>query len=396
MRYLFCGSFCQMDEEEQLLKWSKSGLQSSIINFQRNMLQGLKDVLVAGDSLDIINYYPMGSYGRFSTIRYLKGEKKKGYRRLRLINLPLIKQVYYNLQASYYIRQWVRRYRNEEKVILMYDLLTPYLKTLSSIKQKKLTRCTIVADLPNEFGYKKNDQGLMAIMKKHIGQRSLDQVKKLDRFGLLTKEMSNVLGIPEDKYVVIEGFSDASRPFAELKQKEKKIILYSGVVSKAYQLDVLVEAFKMIKDLSTELWICGYGDYVWELKKECEKHDNIKYMGTLKTDEVALVQSKSTILINPRQNKGEYTKYSFPSKIIEYLSTARPVIAYKLDGIPNDYYNYIIAPKDNSVEELYQTILKISNMPFEEQKQLGINGRRFVLNRNNPYAQITKLLNSNK
>ena len=38
--------------------------------------------------------------------------------------------------------------------------------------------------------------------------------------------------------------------------------------------------------------------------------------------------------VNPRQNNEEFTKYSFPSKTMEYLASGVPVVAYKLDGIP--------------------------------------------------------------
>lgn len=391
MRYLFCGSFCQSEEEKQLMKWSKCGLQSSIINFQRNMLQGVRDSMTPQDTLDIINYYPLGTYKHYSSIWLLSGESKKGYRRLDLLNIPLLKQIFYNLQAAHYIRQWVNKYKEEEKTILMYDLLTPYLKALSRIKSNKLTKCSIVADLPNEFGYQKGDKGIKAKVKQHIGRRSLKQLSKLDRYGLLTRQMSEVLMIPKDKFVVIEGFSNASRTFSEMEKKDKIIILYSGVVSKTYQLDVLVNAFKMIDSKDMELWICGSGNYVRKLKEEIGMDKRIKYWGSLPTEEVARLQSESSILINPRQNKGEYTKYSFPSKIIEYLSAARPVIAYKLDGIPDEYYEFIISPQNDTPEELCNTILSVTRMPFEKRKKLGLEGRNFVINRTNPCDQITKL-----
>ena len=392
MRYLFCGSFCVPEDEDKLLAWSKCGLQFSIINFQRNMLQGLKENMSSEDTLDIINYYPLGAYGRFSSLLFLSGERDKNYQRLSLLNIPIIKQLFYNIQAWYYINRWVKTYKDEEKCILMYDLLTPYLKVLSSLPSINLKTISIVADLPNEYGYYKSEKGLKARIKEYIGRRSLIQIGNLDRLGLLTRQMSEVLKLRKDQYVVIEGFSNGLRPFCELSKSDQTIVLQTGVVSKTYQLDTLIEAFGRIHDSSFELWICGNGNYVEELLVKSKKDRRIKYLGNLPASRIAEIQSRATILINPRQNIGAYTKYSFPSKIIEYLSTARPVIGYRLDGIPDEYYDYIRTPNNNSIDELANTIVAVSQMPYSQLKQLGIEGRKFVIKRCNPREQISKLL----
>lgn len=47
-----------------------------------------------------------------------------------------------------------------------------------------------------------------------------------------------------------------------------------------------------------------------------------------------MISKNADVLVNPRQNDDEYTKYSFPSKNIEYLMTGNAVMAYMLDGIP--------------------------------------------------------------
>lgn len=39
---------------------------------------------------------------------------------------------------------------------------------------------------------------------------------------------------------------------------------------------------------------------------------------------VLKAQSESEILVNPRNDNNEFTKYSFPSKVIEYLGSGTP------------------------------------------------------------------------
>ena len=45
--------------------------------------------------------------------------------------------------------------------------------------------------------------------------------------------------------------------------------------------------------------------------------------------------------MNPRSADAEYTKYSFPSKTIEYLATGVPVVMNRLPGIPEEYEYFV-------------------------------------------------------
>ena len=65
-------------------------------------------------------------------------------------------------------------------------------------------------------------------------------------------------------------------------------------------------------------------------------------MGQVSLNEARALQKTADVLVNPRLNEGEYTKYSFPSKTMEYLSTGRPVVCYKLDGIPDEYDKHLM------------------------------------------------------
>lgn len=391
MKYLLLLSSCSKEEEDFLLSKSRVGLQNSIICFQRNMYEGLLSTVGDTESVDLINIYPIGTYPQYKSF-FIKGNKRKGSITLSTINLPIIKQLYLLFQANKFIKKWVKSNDNSQKIIIMYDLLYPYLKVLSTIESKNLITCSIVADLPNEFGYNKKERGLKAYIKRRLGSESLTLVSKLNCLGLLTRQMLKPLNISEKRTVIIEGFSNENRFYTLLPNSSKKIILYTGLISEEYGIDILLESFSLIEDDLYELWICGMGNAVQKIVEYSALDSRIKYLGYRTQEEIVDLQSQASILINPRQNVGEYTKYSFPSKIIEYLSTARPIIAYKLDGIPDIYYDYLFFPKDNSVDALKELIIKVSNLPYNVRKQRGIEGRNFVLHRTNPAAQMRKLV----
>ena len=103
-------------------------------------------------------------------------------------------------------------------------------------------------------------------------------------------------------------------------------------------------------------------------------------------------QQKATLLVNPRQNNEEFTKYSFPSKNLEYMLSGRPTICYMLDGVPDEYSNYLIVPENDSVEALAEAIKSVFDKTYEEQSQIGIKARNFVLENKNYLVQTRKII----
>ncbi len=141
------------------------------------------------------------------------------------------------------------------------------------------------------------------------------------------------------------------------------------------------------------LVICGKGETENKIKEYTEIDKRIHFLGQVKNEEVLEIQRNALVLVNPRQNIGEYTKYSFPSKNMEYLLSGNPVIAYKLDGIPDEYDEYFFYPEDNSIEALRNKIIEVSKISPEERQKIGEKSRNFVLENKNPYVSAQKIMN---
>ena len=118
----------------------------------------------------------------------------------------------------------------------------------------------------------------------------------------------------------------------------------------------------------------------------------IIFLGKLQRENALKVMKQATVLVNPRQNNEEFTKYSFPSKTLEYLASGIPLIGYKLDGIPDEYDRFICYAEDNTIETLSKKIKKICEMSDKERYELGKQGQSFVLNEKNYVIQSKKIL----
>ena len=163
--------------------------------------------------------------------------------------------------------------------------------------------------------------------------------------------------IQAKKYVVIEGIVGdcdcANNLNANTKDNSNyQTIVYTGTLNSKYGIKNLVNAFELIEDSNIRLILCGSGDSEDYIKKMQNEDKRIIYKGNIDRQEALMIQRKATVLVNPRQNNEEFTKYSFPSKIMEYMLSGVPVVLYKLDGIPDEYDKFVNYVPDNSIESL--------------------------------------------
>ena len=119
----------------------------------------------------------------------------------------------------------------------------------------------------------------------------------------------------------------------------------------------LVDSFMRIEDSDFRLILCGDGDARDYVEEKSKIDNRIEYKGMVSAEKAREFVGTADVLVNPRPNDEEYTKYSFPSKNIEYLMTGKPVVAHLLDGMPSFYENFLYVIPDN-VQNFEEVLLK--------------------------------------
>ena len=74
------------------------------------------------------------------------------------------------------------------------------------------------------------------------------------------------------------------------------------------------------------------------------------------------------------------------------MSTGKPVIMYKLDGIPSEYDGLYISPRGLGIDLLSACMRDALAMSHEDLRQLGAAAKAFVLLNKNPEVQAKKIL----
>jgi glycosyltransferase involved in cell wall biosynthesis len=232
---------------------------------------------------------------------------------------------------------------------------------------------------------------LKTLSVKHI----MNNVRCIDGFVLLTEHMASALGIDGKRVVVVEGMSgiaEQCKASASAVSDSLVKIVYTGALNERYGLVNLLKAFEKIVGENYRLILCGAGD-AEPLILDAARHDKrIQFMGQLPRDAILDIQYSATVLVNPRQNNEEFTKYSFPSKNIEYLSSGRPVIAYKLDGMPAEYDDHILYVPGDSIEALASKMVEVCSQTQESLFSFGEAAKNWVMKEKNSTVQAGKII----
>lgn len=120
--------------------------------------------------------------------------------------------------------------------------------------------------------------------------------------------------------------------------------------------------------------------------------DEVIYHGNVLNEEVVAAEMEASLLINPRPTTEEFTKYSFPSKNMEYMASGTPVLTTNLPGMPQEYQEYVYLFDDETVEGMARKIREVLSFSPESLRRKGLDAQRFVLENKNNVVQAKKIL----
>lgn len=276
--------------------------------------------------------------------------------------------------------------KREKPEFIVCDAILPpaSLAAIKLGKKYKIPTVAIVTDIPEAFV----NGGMRGISKKIVAK----YMKKYDYYVLLTKDMDAVVNPFGKPSIVMEGVCDIS-PQTESLSFAKRAIVYTGSLWKnAAGLECFTDGFINANLPDTELLFYGTGEFQSVLKEKYKDFPNVKYMGVKTNAEILKAQKGATLLINPRPSVDEFTKFSFPSKTIEYMSSGTPVLTTKLKGIPDEYFEYVYTLEDETATGVENALKKIFSIPEVERQTFGERAKSFIETNKNKTVQVKKIL----
>jgi len=406
MKILFlCGVFPK-ENENSIYKKSKGIIQTAANKLQWNIIEGIEKVLKK--SVSIITSLFIGSYPKMYTDVYIRSfvfthdgiskDHAAGF-----INLKGIEVFHRMVTLRKPINNWVRDCiaENERPVIITYSVLPQFMYSIKRIKHKypEAHICIVVPDLFEYMTVNVKKTLTRKIYNKFVKGILLkiinNGIKHADSFVLLTEQMRDALKVNGRPYVIVEGITSETADddsYATTSDPGIYRIVYTGTLACKYGIMDLVRQFMNMKDERYKLIICGEGDSREEIERLTQIDTRISYKGNLRHDEVLRMHKQATVLVNPRRNDEEFTKFSFPSKTVEYMRSGRPVMMHRLDGIPREYDEYINYFDLYPGKNMFEAIAEFCNRDSNELNLIGEAARNFVLKNKNPEKQARKII----
>lgn len=275
--------------------------------------------------------------------------------------------------------------------VIIYALHSAFLLPVVLMRKRITCSCVVVPDLPE---YMTGEGSLIRKIGKRIDRHIINYcLKRLDCYALLSPYMQEKLPIGNKPWVLMEGIYDSSSLPTGIVRNKERTILYTGSLSRRYGILELLEAFSGIEGDNFRLWICGDGDGKEDVIKNADHDSRIKYFGIVSHEYVLELQQKATVLINPRSSIGEYTKYSFPSKTMEYLASGTPTIMCHLPAIPKEYDEYLYYITEENSIGIRNTLLEVCNKSQLELDDFGQKAAIFIRSQKSAFVQAQKVKN---
>lgn len=261
------------------------------------------------------------------------------------INFIILKQISIFFSIFFGIIKQFIKTKKEKQVVIVYNTFSyMVLPSILACKLFKGICISIIADLP----IKGENKGLLHKIEDVI---EVKIISKLDAIIPLTKYIASdfAKGIP---YLVIEAghtIDIVNGICSKSKNKNNFNVVFSGSLNILSGIELALDTFKNL-DKKYVLHIYGKGYKEEIVKVYAEKYTNIMYHGIINNDDMLKIQKQANILICPRMPDNYITRYTFPSKILEYMTSGVPVICNKLSGIPNEYYQFLNIPEKSDVD----------------------------------------------
>ncbi len=317
-----------------------------------------------------------------------KGEDKS-FRFAPMVNIPVIRHLWMFLYVFFFTLGRTCGKRGEAVICDVLNT-TVAMAALTASFFTGTQVVGIVTDVPTKRAFEIRNP-----VKKLAAKTCWFLLGRYDKYIFLTPAMNELINRKHRPYLISEGHVDSTAATVEdsLSQKyEKKVCLYAGSLRNIYGIPYLTEGFLKANIENTELHIYGAGEYEETLRSLSEEQPNIRFFGLMPNEHIVREERKATLLINPRPTDEEYTKYSFPSKNMEYMVSGTPVLTTKLPGMPKEYEAFVYLLREETSEALAQTLRELLSKPVEELFAFGQKAKAFVLENKNNVKQGERIV----
>jgi len=345
---------------------------------QTNILTSIRSAGIEVSA--VIGYVPVQSWPRGNVLTVKK-------QRLRLqndievdatgfLNVPLFKQLTIGLGTFRRLLSWGWRNRHTKaRVVSTYNLSVPsgaFTLLADRIVGAKAVAFLYDIDVPGETVPNSLFHRLDYKLQRWL----------MPRFdGLVVVSDAIVRDFQlHQPFVRIEGGVSHTTDTRIIRMKDPEcfVIVSAGTLNEANGVHILLQAFSMLDGIHYKLRIAGSGPLEKDVRYAAVRDARIEYCGYLAYENVLRLYQTADVLLNLRLTNTIRTKYLFPSKLMEYLLSGRPVISTCTGHVEAEYGDFVYPLRDETAGGL-AAVLRTVEHEVETAEAKGVTAREYML-----------------
>lgn len=156
-----------------------------------------------------------------------------------------------------------------------------------------------------------------------------------------------------------------------------RVILYSGALHRWGGVETLLDAMRYIQTPDTRLVVVGRGGSA-EVLRRLAKTPRVEYLGPVDEQTLQRVTDEAEVLANPRPCGIGGNEMNFPSKLLTYLSTLKPVATTLTPGVAPEYRDVVLAAADDSAAAFANALDRALALSDAQRTELSEKIREFL------------------
>jgi len=362
------------EDMENILR-TDSNMPSQTHAFAWALVEALRSARI---SVSLLSSAPVSNYPRNSQILFRgrpftsKGVQGETFG---FVNLVILKHLSRFATCTVRGTRALRRWRPD--VLMIHGVHSPYL--LYGVISRGLTGAKSVVVLTDPPGVCLPSDGIVLRTLKRIDIRLVKwALRSVDGVVVLTDPLATDFA-PGTPHLVMEGIlpSAPNKHFTSLPRSTFRA-MYAGGLLDSYGVDRLVKAIQRLPHDEVRFAAYGKGPLCSWIDDQAKVDPRIEKVQFTKREVVMEKYATADLLVQPRPVDQDFVRYSFPSKLLEYMASGTPVLTTRLSGIPPKYGPYVYWIDDDSVEGIERSLRAVMLVPADERAAKGHAAAEFV------------------
>jgi glycosyltransferase involved in cell wall biosynthesis len=355
--------------------------------FQTNLLRNLAGC--GGARVEAFSMRPLSTWPSDRVVSF-RGERTEvggvPTTLLPFVNLRGVKEG--SLATGFYaqLRRWAARSAGAPRVLLVYNVFPALsLPVLAAARASGVPAVAVVADLPFDMYPRR---GLRRLLERLELRAQPAAMRRFDGLVVLTPHTAHEYA-PRVPWMLMEGALPAAEAAAGrgdacgagAPAPGERVVMYSGMLNEMNGIPLLLESFARLTGPEWRLWVYGGGPLVGEVRAAARRDPRITLhpWDVVPEAEVLRRHRQAHVLVNPRPSSHRANRYSFPSKLLEYLASGTPVVSTVPPGIPAEYRPYLLVPADESPDGIARALCRAAHLSEPERGARAARVRGWLL-----------------